>query len=133
MTDYRERLNYRPSARELDSGDWLTAKQAACIDETRLRDFGLVLVPICQDLFVATPIATRERIEAYLGERYVLNTAPSGHAVTVLRECDDHESEHLRDPDMEPSFVIQADDGWTGIADMSELGALASNTERNRS
>lgn len=44
MRNYRKTPNVRPYARQLDLGDLLTTRQAACIDRTRLRDFGLAII-----------------------------------------------------------------------------------------
>lgn len=40
MANHRKTPDYRPWARDLSSGDLLTPVQAACVDKTRLADFG---------------------------------------------------------------------------------------------
>jgi len=42
--DWTRTPTHRPWARDLNRGDFLTDEQAACIQETRLADFGLRIV-----------------------------------------------------------------------------------------
>jgi hypothetical protein len=44
-------------------------------------------------------------------------TAHAGQQVTVLRQLTDEEC----DPECQPMYLVQADDGWTGHANNSEL------------
>jgi len=62
MTDYRTITNRgkRPWSREVEAGDYLTPDQGDAIDETRLRDYGLMLIPLYSYGFVVAPIVVSE-------------------------------------------------------------------------
>lgn len=48
-------------------------------------------------------------------------TAHAGQLVTILRQCTNEEC----DPECQPIYLIQAEDGWQGHANLSELEIVA--------